>query len=273
MDSQDLLGLAADIVSAYLAHNRIGAEGLPGLIGAVHKALDTAGASQAKPVALSPAVPVRQSIKHDHIVCLEDGLRLKSLRRHLTASHGLTPESYRARWSLPPDYPMVAPDYAALRSEMAKQIGLGMRKPTPEPVHTPAKAAGTKASAAKVSPAGTAPTKTPQVKPAPSKTSPAKPTPTRPASTRVSARAATIEPPAGGRALHGGNGAPDPQARAKREPTAESVFANFQADRPRSEPPPDDAGAVLFAARRKPFAKQSARGMKQGKPANTRRGT
>jgi predicted transcriptional regulator len=127
---ETLVALTADIVSAHVAHNDVAVGDLPGLIQTVHAAL--AGLSGAAPAAEpqpapTPAVPVRQSIKPDYIVCLEDGKKLKMLKRYLMTRYQLTPEQYRARWGLPADYPMVAPNYADQRRDLAKQIGLGTR--------------------------------------------------------------------------------------------------------------------------------------------------
>ena len=127
--SANLTELTAEIVSAYVANNPVPTASLAGLIGTVHAAVS--GLSQpAAPaaVALTPAVNPKRSVHADYIVCLEDGKRFKSLKRHLSTHFGLTPEEYRAKWALPNDYPMVAPNYAAARSELAKSMGLG-RKP------------------------------------------------------------------------------------------------------------------------------------------------
>ena len=126
----NFIELAADIVSAYVSNNTVAAGELPSLIGQVYSALQhTAGASAA-PAAepLNPAVPIRKSVTPDHIVCLEDGKKFKSLRRHLRTHYNLTPDEYRAKWGLPADYPMVAPNYAASRSELAKKMGLGQQR-------------------------------------------------------------------------------------------------------------------------------------------------
>lgn len=120
----DLLALTAEIVSAHVTNNAVRAADLPQLIHDVHRALaDLGGAAPAG----RPAVPVKQSVLPDYIVCLEDGKKLKMLRRHLKTAYGLTPEQYRERWHLPADYPMVAPNYAKTRSRLAKKIGLGTR--------------------------------------------------------------------------------------------------------------------------------------------------
>jgi len=120
--------MAAGIVSAYVSHNRVGTEELPAVIRSVFESLARQSPESARAENLVPAVAVRSSVARDHIICLEDGRRFKSLKRHLRTAHGLTPAQYRARWSLRSDYPLVAPAYAAQRSELAKSIGLG-RKP------------------------------------------------------------------------------------------------------------------------------------------------
>ena len=120
--------LAADIVAAYVSNNSIQTTDLPALIHAVHASLLQAAAGPAEAPAAAPkepAVSIKKSVTSDHIVCLEDGKKFSSLKRHLAASHDLTPAAYRTKWGLPPDYPMVAPAYAAQRSTLAKQIGLG----------------------------------------------------------------------------------------------------------------------------------------------------
>ena len=123
----DVLRHACSIVVAYLEKNHIAQAELPGMIRSVHGALGSlVGAPFAESTtSQKPAVPVKKSIMPDYIVCLEDGKKLKMLKRYLRSRHGLTPEAYRAKWNLPADYPMVAPNYAARRSEFAKQIGLG----------------------------------------------------------------------------------------------------------------------------------------------------
>jgi len=138
----ELLSLTTKIVAAHAGSNRLATGDLPALIGSVFEALRTAGTVEvAKPVeALVPAVPIRKSVTPEFIVCLEDGKRMKMLKRHLKTRYDLTPDDYRKRWGLPNDYPMVAPAYAAQRSELARSIGLGRRPieaapaPEPEPV-------------------------------------------------------------------------------------------------------------------------------------------
>ncbi|MBC2667414.1 MucR family transcriptional regulator [Novosphingobium flavum] len=127
--SETLITLTSDIVAAHVSNNSVSVGDLPALITNVYTAL--AGLGQQAPVAEAPpepAVSIRASVKPDHIVCLEDGKKLKMLKRHLMTHYNMTPEQYRARWNLPADYPMVAPNYAEKRRELAKKIGLG-RKP------------------------------------------------------------------------------------------------------------------------------------------------
>lgn len=130
MNSANYIELAADIVSAYVSNNSVPASDLPGLINEVHSALlrVTTGAAPAAPEALRPAVPVKKSVTNDFIVCLEDGKKFKSLKRHLRTQYNMSPEEYREKWGLPPDYPMVAPAYAKARSALAKQMGLGQQR-------------------------------------------------------------------------------------------------------------------------------------------------
>lgn len=126
----NLVALAVDIISAYVGNNRVVASELPTLISDVSEALGRAAARAVQPIAeeLKPAVPIRKSITPDYIICLEDGKKFKSLKRHLRTYYNLSPEEYREKWGLPHDYPMVAPNYAATRSALAKQIGLGKRQ-------------------------------------------------------------------------------------------------------------------------------------------------
>ena len=126
-----MLALTAKIVAAYVSKNSTPGSDLPALINSVFQSLAgiTTGPAAVPEAAPTPAVPVKKSVFADHIVCLEDGKKLKMMKRHLMTSYGLTPEAYRERWKLPPDYPMVAPAYAEKRSALAKSIGLG-RKPS-----------------------------------------------------------------------------------------------------------------------------------------------
>jgi predicted transcriptional regulator len=123
----DLLVHVADIVSAYVRRNPVGVSALPDLIHTVHRSLNGLNAEVAAPLRekQKPAVPVSKSVQPDYIVCLEDGAHLKMLKRYLRSRFGLSPEDYRRKWGLPPEYPMVAPAYAQRRSDFAKQIGLG----------------------------------------------------------------------------------------------------------------------------------------------------
>jgi predicted transcriptional regulator len=124
----NVLRLTAKIVSAHTRKYQVAADTLPELIHYVWRSLATAGTDEPAPALPTPAVPIRKSVFPDHIVCLEDGKKLKMLKRHLQASYSMTPEQYRQKWGLPADYPMVAPNYANHRSSLAKQSGLG-RKP------------------------------------------------------------------------------------------------------------------------------------------------
>ncbi|MCG8559617.1 MAG: MucR family transcriptional regulator [Hyphomicrobiales bacterium] len=129
-DTNELVELAADIVSAYVSNNTVVATELPAVINDVYEALGKAAAKAAQPVKedLKPAVPIKRSVTPDYIICLEDGKKFKSLKRHLRTHYNLTPEEYREKWGLPHDYPMVAPNYAAARSQLAKKMGLGHRR-------------------------------------------------------------------------------------------------------------------------------------------------
>jgi predicted transcriptional regulator len=127
LSSEDLLRLSAEIVAAYVSQNSIPAANIPELVRNVHGAISGLGSAQpAKPAEKQkPAVPVSRSVQDDYIVCLEDGKKLKMLKRYLRSRYDMSPEEYRRKWGLQPDYPMVAPAYAARRSDFAKQIGLG----------------------------------------------------------------------------------------------------------------------------------------------------
>jgi predicted transcriptional regulator len=123
-----LLTLTADIVAAHVSNNSVAVNDLPNLIQNVHTALNTIAAGNAAPEAApEPKVPIRSSIKPDFIVCLEDGKKLKMLKRHLMTHYQMTPDDYRKKWGLPADYPMVAPNYAEQRRTLAKSIGLGTK--------------------------------------------------------------------------------------------------------------------------------------------------
>jgi predicted transcriptional regulator len=130
MGNGNFIELTAEIVSAYVSNNPVPAADMPGLINQVHAALlrVSGGHADAQPEPLKPAVSVKKSITPDYIVCLEDGKKFKSLKRHLRTQYNMTPEQYREKWTLPPDYPMVAPNYAAARSQLAKQMGLGQQR-------------------------------------------------------------------------------------------------------------------------------------------------
>ncbi len=128
--SSNYIELAADIVSAYVSNNSVPSSELPALINEVHNALlrVTSGAAPVVVETLKPAVPAKKSITNDFIICLEDGKKFKSLKRHLRTQYNISPEEYREKWGLPPDYPMVAPNYAKARSQLAKQMGLGQQR-------------------------------------------------------------------------------------------------------------------------------------------------
>jgi predicted transcriptional regulator len=134
-DRNDLkIELTADIVSAYVRNNPVPASALPELIASVAASLSglVKGAAPAQAAPQIPAVPIKKSVRPDYIISLEDGRKFKSLKRHLKSSYGMTPDEYRAKWNLPSDYPMVAPNYSKTRSDLAKSLGLG-RKPSQKP--------------------------------------------------------------------------------------------------------------------------------------------
>jgi predicted transcriptional regulator len=128
--AEDTIGLASNIVAAYVSHNTMVAVDVPKFIEAVHAALSAAaaGVMTTPKVELIPAVPIKKSVTPDYIICLEDGKKFKSLKRHLRTHYNMSPEEYRLRWGLPHDFPMVAPNYAAARSQLAKAMGLGQRR-------------------------------------------------------------------------------------------------------------------------------------------------
>jgi predicted transcriptional regulator len=137
-----ILTLTAEIVAAHVGHNRIVPGDLPDLIQRVHQALTALGKESAEPAVATeakPAVSIRSSVKPDYIVCLEDGKKLTMLKRYLQTRYGLTPQQYRQKWKLPADYPMVAPNYADRRRELAKAIGLGRKPKVVAPAPAPAK--------------------------------------------------------------------------------------------------------------------------------------
>ena len=128
--SSNYIELTANIVSAYVSNNAVAAGDISALISQVHSALlrVSNGQGEVAPEAVKPAIPVKKSITPEYLICLEDGKKFKSLKRHLRTQYNLTPEQYRDKWALPPDYPMVAPNYAAARSQLAKQMGLGQQR-------------------------------------------------------------------------------------------------------------------------------------------------
>jgi predicted transcriptional regulator len=126
MEQDSLIELTAEIVAAYVSNNRVGAADISGLIGIVHTALQTMTSGEPAAEPQTPAAPIKRSVTADYVVCLEDGKRFKSLKRHLK-THGLSPAEYRVKWGLPADYPMVAPNYARARSDLARQMGLGQK--------------------------------------------------------------------------------------------------------------------------------------------------
>lgn len=135
LQTDSLIELTADVVSAYVSNNSVPLADLPGLIGDVHASLQRVHGGVAVeeiPDAKKPAVPIKKSVTPDFIISLEDGKKFKSLKRHLATHYNLSPDEYRAKWGLPADYPMVAPNYAAARSALAKTMGLGRKRQVPE---------------------------------------------------------------------------------------------------------------------------------------------
>jgi predicted transcriptional regulator len=128
--TSNFIELAADIVSAYVSNNTVPTHELPGLITEIHAALlrVSSGTIEAPVEPAKPAVPVKKSVNADFLICLEDGKKFKSLKRHLRTQYNMSPEQYREKWGLPADYPMVAPSYAAARSRLAKEMGLGQQR-------------------------------------------------------------------------------------------------------------------------------------------------
>jgi len=129
--TDQVLGLTAQIVSAHVRHNAVSPDALPALIQEVYKTLTNVAKQPVQAEKPIPAVPVKQSIRQDRIICLEDGKSFSMLKRHLTTDHKMTPQQYREKWGLPRDYPMVAPNYAQTRSTLAKKIGLGRKAAKP----------------------------------------------------------------------------------------------------------------------------------------------
>lgn len=208
MSDDNLLELTAEIVAAHLSSNTVAANDVASLIKSVHGALSGLGAPVPEPeVKQEPAVSIRASVKPDYIVCLEDGKKLKMLKRHLMTHYQMTPGEYRAKWNLPADYPMVAPNYANQRKELALKIGLGQKRkaaPVPETVAAPKAAPAAKpASVAKAAPAKAATAKA---------VAAAKAAPVKPAAARKKA-AAVIAAPAP---------APAPKTRKPRARKAEA---------------------------------------------------
>jgi len=202
-ESQLTLATLAQLVSAYCVGNSVTTADLPSVIVAIHDTV--AGLGQAQPkaeAALVPAVPVKDSVTPAHIVCLEDGLTFKSLKRHLTASHGLSAEEYKRKWGLDAHYPMVAPDYAKLRSAQAVAIGLGRKAPAappPKPTKAPAPAKAVKPakSAASVQPPAKAAAPTPaKAAPPPAKAAPTPAKAAQPPAKAAQAPAKTTPAPA-----------------------------------------------------------------------------
>jgi len=126
--AEELLQWTTQILSAHLRSTTVSLAELPDLVRSVYKTLESVSGAVEAPAELQPAVPIRRSVTPDYIVCLEDGRKLKMLKRHLKTAYDMTPEEYRTRWGLPPDYPMVAPNYAKQRSALAKKIGLGRQR-------------------------------------------------------------------------------------------------------------------------------------------------
>ena len=150
----NLLALTADIVAAHVGNNNVSVADVPALIQNVHSALVTLGAPAPEPqIEQQPSVPIRSSVKPDYIVCLEDGKKLKMLKRYLASNFNMTPAEYRAKWKLPADYPMVAPSYSSQRKDLAHKMGLGRKKlppvSAPAPVAAPKRGRGRPALKAK----------------------------------------------------------------------------------------------------------------------------
>lgn len=141
----ELLTLTTEIVSAHISNNVVPKDDVANLIQSVFDKLTSLASEEPDPVELTPAVPIKRSVTDDYLICLEDGKKLKMLKRHLMTAYGMTPEDYRAKWGLKPDYPMIAPSYSRTRQELAKKIGLGR---TPRAVPPAPKARRSRAKAA-----------------------------------------------------------------------------------------------------------------------------
>jgi predicted transcriptional regulator len=196
-----LIELTADVVAAYVSNNPVPASDLPALIGSIHLALGKLTGLQEPEEKLKPAVPIAKSVKRDYIFCLEDGLKFKSLKRHLASKYDMTPQEYREKWGLPRDYPMVAPSYSEARRAVATRLGLG-RKPVsaaaPAEAAKPSTAATEKKAPAKKAPAAKAakaPAKAPKAAAAPksAKKTPAAKAPAKPRAKKAAAAAGAVE--------------------------------------------------------------------------------
>ncbi len=148
INRSEILALTTEIVSAHVSNNSTGRDTVPELIQSVFDKLTALAGDEPAPTELTPAVPIKKSITDDYIICLEDGKKLKMLKRHLMTSYGMTPEAYRAKWGLKADYPMVAPNYAKKRQELAKKIGLGRKPRVVEAAPAPAPKARSRTKAA-----------------------------------------------------------------------------------------------------------------------------
>ena len=137
INRSEFLALTTEIVSAHVSNNPAGPAAVSGLIQSVFDTLTALAGDEPAPAELTPAVPIKRSITDDYIICLEDGKKLKMLKRHLMTSYDMTPEAYRAKWGLKADYPMVAPNYSKKRQELAKKIGLGRKPLVIEPAPAP----------------------------------------------------------------------------------------------------------------------------------------
>ncbi|MCW2239250.1 MucR family transcriptional regulator [Azospirillum canadense] len=150
MEREKLVALTAEIVASYVSANRVASTDIPLVVTEVFNALGGTGQPKVEAVKQEPAVPVKKSVTPDYIVCLEDGKKMKMLKRYLRTTYNMSPEEYRAKWSLPPDYPMTAPNYTAKRSEFAKQFGLGTKRRGTAVEAAPSEPAPTKSRRKKV---------------------------------------------------------------------------------------------------------------------------